>query len=183
MGYTTGGNLSLSLNHLPWFRKDLVPGSLFDKDILLVELADTNALCSFSHSYCVTLWIICYACTFLDLSLCFQKNMNLLDLWLVFSKQVYHSAWLELCEGMAAARSLDEVIEVHEAYLLSIQRQCFVVPDKLVGNRCHFFGCCNLNAWILFNLVIALKKCWVSSNVLFAFSGLWLQAESILSLD
>ena len=55
MGYTTGGNLSLSLNHLPWFRKDLVPGSLFDKDILLVELADTNALCSFSHSYCVTL--------------------------------------------------------------------------------------------------------------------------------
>jgi hypothetical protein len=35
---------------------------------------------------------------------------------------------------MAAARSLDEVIEVHEAYLLSIQRQCFVVPDKLVGN-------------------------------------------------
>jgi hypothetical protein len=35
---------------------------------------------------------------------------------------------------MAAARSLDEVIEVHEAYLLSIQRQCFAVPDKLVGN-------------------------------------------------
>ncbi|RVW50462.1 hypothetical protein CK203_086833 [Vitis vinifera] len=32
---------------------------------------------------------------------------------------------------MAAAGSLDEVIEVHEAYLLSIQRQCFVVPDKL----------------------------------------------------
>ncbi|KAK7818653.1 hypothetical protein CFP56_041156 [Quercus suber] len=48
-----------------------------------------------------------------------------------FSNQVYHSAWRELCEGMAAARSWDEVIEVHEAYLLSIQRQCFVVPDKL----------------------------------------------------
>lgn len=47
--------------------------------------------------------------------------------------QVYHSAWREMCQGIAAARSLDEVIEVHEAYLLSIQRQCFVVPDKLVG--------------------------------------------------
>lgn len=46
--------------------------------------------------------------------------------------QVYHSAWIELCTGMASARSLDEVIEVHEAYLLSIQRQCFVAPDKLV---------------------------------------------------
>jgi len=46
--------------------------------------------------------------------------------------QVYHSAWRELCEGMTAAKSLDEVIEVHEAYILSIQRQCFVVPDKLV---------------------------------------------------
>lgn len=47
--------------------------------------------------------------------------------------QVYHSAWRELCEGMAAAQSLDGVIEVHEAYLLTIHRQCFVVPDKLVG--------------------------------------------------
>lgn len=46
--------------------------------------------------------------------------------------QVYHSAWRELCEGMTMAKSLDEVIEVHEAYILSIQRQCFVVPDKLV---------------------------------------------------
>ncbi|KHG22372.1 Gamma-tubulin complex component 5 [Gossypium arboreum] len=45
--------------------------------------------------------------------------------------KVYHSAWRELCEGMAAAGSLDEVIEVHEAYLLSIHRQCFVAPDKL----------------------------------------------------
>lgn len=35
---------------------------------------------------------------------------------------------------MTAARSLDEVIEVHELYLLTIQRQCFVVPDKLVGS-------------------------------------------------
>lgn len=34
---------------------------------------------------------------------------------------------------MAAAGSLDEVMEVHEAYLMSIQRQCFIVPDKLVG--------------------------------------------------
>ena len=34
---------------------------------------------------------------------------------------------------MATASSLDEVIEVHEAYLLLIQRQCFVVPDKLVS--------------------------------------------------
>ncbi|GAB4846291.1 hypothetical protein Ancab_025292 [Ancistrocladus abbreviatus] len=45
--------------------------------------------------------------------------------------RVYHSAWRELCESMGAARSLDEVIEVHDAYLLSIQRQCFVAPDKL----------------------------------------------------
>ncbi|KAI3995192.1 hypothetical protein MKX01_031994 [Papaver californicum] len=52
--------------------------------------------------------------------------------------KVFHSAWIELCEGMASAGSLDEVIEVHEAYLLSIQRQCFVVPDKLwmlIANR------------------------------------------------
>ncbi|KAJ8541065.1 hypothetical protein K7X08_001881 [Anisodus acutangulus] len=45
--------------------------------------------------------------------------------------RVYHSAWGELCEGLAAARSLDEVIEIHEAYLMSIQRQCFAVPEKL----------------------------------------------------
>ncbi|CAN1235026.1 Gamma-tubulin complex component 5 (Fragment) [Linum perenne] len=51
---------------------------------------------------------------------------------------VYHSAWRELCEGMTVAGSLDEVMEVHEAYLLSIQRQCFVVPGKLwsvIANR------------------------------------------------
>lgn len=52
--------------------------------------------------------------------------------------QAYHSAWHELCEGMATAGSLDEVIEVHEAYLLSIQRQCFVVPDKLVTDCLSF---------------------------------------------
>nr|GEW26868.1 gamma-tubulin complex component 5 isoform X3 [Tanacetum cinerariifolium] len=36
---------------------------------------------------------------------------------------------------MAAAGSFDEVIEVHEAYLLSIQLQCFLAPvlDKLPG--------------------------------------------------
>ncbi|KAF9589504.1 hypothetical protein IFM89_025213 [Coptis chinensis] len=45
--------------------------------------------------------------------------------------RVFHNSWLELCEGMSAAGSLDEVIEVHEAYLSSIQRQCFVVLDKL----------------------------------------------------
>ncbi|KAL4340301.1 hypothetical protein GQ457_08G010420 [Hibiscus cannabinus] len=53
------------------------------------------------------------------------------NLLLSFGNQVYHSAWRELCEGMAAAGSLDEVIEVHEAYLLTIHRQCFVAPDKL----------------------------------------------------
>ncbi|RRT71967.1 hypothetical protein B296_00012146 [Ensete ventricosum] len=45
--------------------------------------------------------------------------------------QVLHSAWSELCNGMASAGSLDEVIEVHDTYLLSIQRQCFVASDKL----------------------------------------------------
>lgn len=33
---------------------------------------------------------------------------------------------------MALAGSLDEIIAVHEAYLFSVQRQCFVAPDKLV---------------------------------------------------
>ncbi|KAH9301392.1 hypothetical protein KI387_012975, partial [Taxus chinensis] len=45
--------------------------------------------------------------------------------------QVLYSAWIELCEGMALAGSLDEVIACHEAYLVSIQRQCFIAPDKL----------------------------------------------------
>lgn len=54
---------------------------------------------------------------------------------------MYHSAWGELCDGMAAARSLDEVIEIHEAYLLAIQRQCFAVPEKLVlhGRNLYLF--------------------------------------------
>lgn len=45
--------------------------------------------------------------------------------------RVLYSAWLELCEGMASAASLDEVIVCHDAYLVSIQRQCLVAPDKL----------------------------------------------------
>ncbi|XP_057863216.2 uncharacterized protein LOC131071418 [Cryptomeria japonica] len=45
--------------------------------------------------------------------------------------RVLYSAWIELCEGMASAGSLDEVIACHEAYLVSIQRQCFIAPDKL----------------------------------------------------
>ena len=64
--------------------------------------------------------------------------------------QVYHSAWRELCEGMTAAKSLDEVIEVHEAYMLSIQRQCFVVPDKLVIYRLSWVFVFSLNAHIMF---------------------------------
>ncbi|OWM80759.1 hypothetical protein CDL15_Pgr006789 [Punica granatum] len=61
-----------------------------------------------------------------------QKLLHFVDAFHQYvMDRVYHSAWRELCEGMAAARSLDEVMEVHEAYLLSIQRQCFVVPDKL----------------------------------------------------
>ncbi|MCO5582810.1 hypothetical protein L7F22_036710 [Adiantum nelumboides] len=45
--------------------------------------------------------------------------------------RVLYSAWEELCQGMAMARSLDEVIACHDAYLVSIQRQCLVAPDKL----------------------------------------------------
>lgn len=61
-----------------------------------------------------------------------QKLLHFIDAFHQYvMDRVYHSAWLELCNGMAAARSLDEVIDVHDAYLLSIQRQCFVVPDKL----------------------------------------------------
>jgi len=45
-----------------------------------------------------------------------------------------------MCQAMAAASSLDEVIDVHDAYLLSIQRQCFIVPDKLVGIACALFS-------------------------------------------
>ncbi|RDX68250.1 Gamma-tubulin complex component 5, partial [Mucuna pruriens] len=61
-----------------------------------------------------------------------QKLLHFVDAFHQYvMDRVYHSAWRELCEGMTAAKSLDEVIEVHEAYMLSIQRQCFVVPDKL----------------------------------------------------
>ncbi|KAL8227385.1 hypothetical protein R6Q57_017217 [Mikania cordata] len=61
-----------------------------------------------------------------------QKLLHFVDAFHQYvMDRVYHSAWSELCEGMSAAGSLDEVIQVHEAYLLSIQRQCFVVPDKL----------------------------------------------------
>ncbi|XP_047321455.1 gamma-tubulin complex component 5-like [Impatiens glandulifera] len=68
-----------------------------------------------------------------------QKLLHFVDAFHQYvMDRVYHSAWLELCEGMEAARSLDQVLGVHEAYLLSIQRQCFVVPDKLwalIANR------------------------------------------------
>lgn len=68
-----------------------------------------------------------------------QKLLHFVDAFHQYvMDRVFHSAWIELCEGMASAGSLDEVIEVHEAYLLSIQRQCFVVPDKLwmlIANR------------------------------------------------
>ncbi|KAM7266457.1 hypothetical protein ACFE04_004354 [Oxalis oulophora] len=61
-----------------------------------------------------------------------QKLLHFVDAFHQYvMDKVYHNAWLVLCEGMEKARSLDEVLEVHEAYLLSIQRQCFVVPDKL----------------------------------------------------
>ncbi|KAL4340178.1 hypothetical protein GQ457_08G010700 [Hibiscus cannabinus] len=61
-----------------------------------------------------------------------QKLLHFVDAFHQYvMDRVYHSAWRELCEGMAAAGSLDEVIEVHEAYLLTIHRQCFVAPDKL----------------------------------------------------
>uniref|UniRef100_A0A7N0V8N9 Gamma-tubulin complex component n=1 Tax=Kalanchoe fedtschenkoi TaxID=63787 RepID=A0A7N0V8N9_KALFE len=61
-----------------------------------------------------------------------QKLLHFVDAFHQYvMDRVYHSAWRDLCEGMAAAGSLDEVMEVHEAYLTSIQRQCFIVPDKL----------------------------------------------------
>ncbi|XP_058786231.1 uncharacterized protein LOC131660886 isoform X1 [Vicia villosa] len=61
-----------------------------------------------------------------------QKLLHFVDAFHQYvMDRVYHSAWRELCEGMTVAKSLDEVIDAHEAYILSIQRQCFVVPDKL----------------------------------------------------
>ncbi|PIN11236.1 hypothetical protein CDL12_16162 [Handroanthus impetiginosus] len=63
-----------------------------------------------------------------------QKLLHFVDAFHQYvMDRVYHNAWRELCEGVAAAGTLDEAIEVHETYLLSIQRQCFVVPDKLGG--------------------------------------------------
>ncbi|KAL6493215.1 hypothetical protein OROGR_032974 [Orobanche gracilis] len=63
-----------------------------------------------------------------------QKLLHFVDAFHQYvMDRVYHNAWRGLCEGVVSARTLDEVIEVHEAYLLSIQRQCFVVPDKLGG--------------------------------------------------
>ncbi|KAM0951761.1 putative gamma-tubulin complex component protein [Dioscorea sansibarensis] len=61
-----------------------------------------------------------------------QKLLHFVDAFHQYvMDRVFHSSWIELCSGMATAGSLDEVIEVHEAYLLSVQRQCFVAPDKL----------------------------------------------------
>ncbi|KAJ0982388.1 hypothetical protein J5N97_010643 [Dioscorea zingiberensis] len=61
-----------------------------------------------------------------------QKLLHFVDAFHQYvMDRVFHSSWIELCSGMASAGSLDEVIEVHEAYLLSVQRQCFVAPDKL----------------------------------------------------
>ncbi|KAG9440720.1 hypothetical protein H6P81_020885 [Aristolochia fimbriata] len=68
-----------------------------------------------------------------------QKLLHFVDAFHQYvMDRVFHSAWLELFDGMASAGSLDEVIEVHEAYLLSIQRLCFVAHDKLwalIANR------------------------------------------------
>ncbi|KAJ0256712.1 Gamma-tubulin complex component [Hirschfeldia incana] len=61
-----------------------------------------------------------------------QKLLNFVDAFHQYvMDRVYHTAWRELCEGMVKAGSLDEVIYIHETYLLSIQRQCFVVQEKL----------------------------------------------------
>ncbi|XP_031495404.1 uncharacterized protein LOC116260984 isoform X2 [Nymphaea colorata] len=62
-----------------------------------------------------------------------QKLLHFVDAFHQYvMDRVLHNAWLELGEGMGSARSLDEVIEVHESYLISIQRQCFVASDKLL---------------------------------------------------
>ncbi|CAA0806250.1 Spc97 / Spc98 family of spindle pole body (SBP) component [Striga hermonthica] len=63
-----------------------------------------------------------------------QKLLHFVDAFHQYvMDRVYHNAWRELCEGVTSAGTLDEVIDAHETYLLSIQRQCFVVPDKLWG--------------------------------------------------
>eukprot|EP00250_Pteridium_aquilinum_P014873 c22252_g1_i2 orf=130-3138(+) len=61
-----------------------------------------------------------------------QKLMHFVNtLHQYIMDRVLHSAWEELNQGMTTACSLDEVIACHEAYLVSIQRQCLVAPDKL----------------------------------------------------
>uniref|UniRef100_A0A0D9Y145 Gamma-tubulin complex component n=1 Tax=Leersia perrieri TaxID=77586 RepID=A0A0D9Y145_9ORYZ len=61
-----------------------------------------------------------------------QKLLHFVDAFHQYvMDRVYHSAWTELCDGMASATTLDEVMEVHDAYLCSIHRQCFVASDKL----------------------------------------------------
>ncbi|KAK8946948.1 hypothetical protein KSP39_PZI006904 [Platanthera zijinensis] len=61
-----------------------------------------------------------------------QKLLHFVDAFHQYvMDRVFHSAWIELSSAMSSAGSLDEVIEVHGAYLSSIQRQCFVGPDKL----------------------------------------------------
>ncbi|CAA6659670.1 unnamed protein product [Spirodela intermedia] len=68
-----------------------------------------------------------------------QKLLHFVDAFHQYvMDRVFHSGWIELCHNMALAGSLDEVIAVHEAYLFSVQRQCFVAPDKLwslIANR------------------------------------------------
>lgn len=75
---------------------------------------------------------------------------------------------------MAAAGSLDEVIEVHEAYLLSIQRQCFVAPDKLVGTHLYLLGSWQsmLNVFSLAGEYCEIYQSKECSMVSFAYSGL-----------
>ncbi|KAG0479215.1 hypothetical protein HPP92_010073, partial [Vanilla planifolia] len=61
-----------------------------------------------------------------------QKLLHFVDAFHQYvMERVFYSAWIELCTAMSSAGSLDEVIEVHEAYLLLVQRQCFVGTDKL----------------------------------------------------
>eukprot|EP00899_Mesostigma_viride_P000798 jgi/Mesvir1/10719/Mv13798-RA.1 len=45
--------------------------------------------------------------------------------------RVLHYSWGQLSQSLAAATSLDEARGAHEAYLESIQRQCFAAPDRL----------------------------------------------------
>jgi gamma-tubulin complex component 5 len=61
-----------------------------------------------------------------------QKLMHFVNtLHQYIMDRVLYSAWVDLCESMSSAGSLDGVIACHDAYLISIQRQCLVAPDKL----------------------------------------------------